>query len=240
MLAIIIPLHNEEKRLKKSLEQLSSFAKDSGIVSEIIFVDDGSTDATGSIITKYSNENPIVKIITLNKNSGKGHAVKTGMVASKTPFVLFSDADFSTPLTESIRLLKEMEHADIVIGSRRMKESGVGVHTSPARKLASKTWNTLRKTILLPEIKDSQCGFKLFNRKAVEIVFPRQTISKFAFDVEVLTIAKQNGLKIKEVGVMWNHDNKGNLKLFPTSLQMLKDILTIRKNIFFGIYKKPQ
>ncbi|MEI6057987.1 MAG: glycosyltransferase family 2 protein, partial [bacterium] len=153
---------------------------------------------------------------------------------------LYTDTDLSTPLEELTRLLARMENADVVIGSRYMNDSTLDIGLSHKRHLVSTVFNVIRRLILLPSIHDSQCGFKIFTYTAAQQIFPLQTLSGFAFDMELLVIANEQHMAIKEIGVTWTDDNQGKLRVIPTSLQMLRDMIKIRSNVFFGKYRNSK
>ena len=242
-ISIIIPVYNEERRCAASLRKLAGFAQESGYISEIIFVDDGSVDRTAVLIEDFQKQCGKMRLIRHDGNKGKGAAVRTGMrdalITGTADFLLFTDIDLSTPLEETIRLtlIAKEKKAGLIIGSRSMPESVVTTLPPLNRRIISKIFNTARRCIILPDIHDSQCGFKLFSRSAAEIIFLRQKIDGFAFDVEIITIAQIHNIIVKEVGVIWNYEVGGNLKIIPTSLRMIRDIISVRMNVFFGKYK---
>jgi dolichyl-phosphate beta-glucosyltransferase len=239
MLSIVVPVYNESCRVRNALERLSAFSISSDKVLEIIFVDDGSKDDTAAIIRDFMSSPILSKPIVLMQhevNKGKGAAVRTGITKSRGDMVLFTDVDLSTPPEEALRMLSLFEDADIVIGSRYMHESIVSIPSPFVRRCMSRVYNFSRKIILGQKVHDSQCGFKMFSRKAAEIVFSEQTIPGLAFDTEIIAIAMKNNLKIRELGVHWAYNNHGNLKPFAASIHMLGELLKIRFNLFCGIY----
>ena len=238
MISIIIPVYNEHQRIPRTLKKVTEFIKKTELISEVIFVDDGSIDDTAALIEAAASINPLIKIIRQTKNTGKGAAIKKGVLGARlSDYVLYTDTDLSTPLEELPRLLSKRENADVIIGSRYMRDSTLDIGQSQRRHFISTVFNIIRRCILLPSIHDSQCGFKIFTYAAAQKIFPLQTLSGFAFDMELLAIAKEQHLSIKEIGVIWTDDNKGKLRVIPTSLRMLRDMIKIRANVFFGKYK---
>ena len=170
------------------------------------------------------------------KNYGKGRAVRTGMQAAKGDILLFSDADFSTPIEESQKLLNcLLQGYDVAIGSRALPDSNVEIHQSWARETLGKAGNLIICTLLPIQFQDTQCGFKMFRRKAVEIILPRLTIDGFAFDIEMLTVAQLHGFRIAEVPVTWRNVLESKVRSIH-SLQVLGDVFTIRFRLALNEY----
>ena len=183
-LSVIIPAYNEGKRIGKTLDRCISYLKKK-YDSEIIVVDDGSTDDTKKIVKKFKN----VKLITYGTNQGKGHAVKVGVLNSSGDYILFCDADLSTPIEEAEKLMEYIKKYDVVVASRALKNSEV--ETKIYRKLLGRVFAFFVNLFAVPEIKDTQCGFKLFRRKCAFDIFNKQKIKGWAFDVEVLFLGKK-------------------------------------------------
>ncbi|HTK33393.1 MAG TPA: dolichyl-phosphate beta-glucosyltransferase [Candidatus Paceibacterota bacterium] len=240
MISIVVPVFNESRRIGRALETVTDFVERyPELMQEVIFVDDGSSDDTASQIHVYNELHPDSRIVLISykENKGKGFAVKTGMSASKAPHTVFTDVDFSASLDEILSLYTHIETSDIVIASRYVSGSNVPVPFPLIRRFMSKTYNFLRKMLLKQTINDSQCGLKMFNKRAIEEIFPLMTISGLAFDTEVLAIAQAKKLSIAEIGVTWSHNNNGNLKPFRSSQKMFKDLLKIRTNLSSGVYQ---
>ncbi|MCM2325887.1 MAG: glycosyltransferase family 2 protein [Candidatus Woesearchaeota archaeon] len=226
MISIIIPCYNEEKRIGKTLEAITSFMK--GRKHEIILVDDGSTDKTISIAKRFK-----VKILKNHKNMGKGYSVKRGALNSSGEYILFSDADLSTPIEELDNLLEQ--DSDIVIGSRKADGAIIEAQQPNLRVLAGNIFPFITRLLILPGIKDTQCGFKLFKRKCLKI-FRKQTVYGFSFDVELLYLARKYGFSVKEVGVRWSNDINSKVSIIRHSFSMFKDLIRIRMNDAKGRY----
>ncbi|MFQ5620446.1 MAG: dolichyl-phosphate beta-glucosyltransferase [Candidatus Nanoarchaeia archaeon] len=232
MISIVIPVYNEEVRVVEGITAKLEYAKKGDF--EIIVVDDGSTDNTKKIVQEQF---PNVKLMGYEHNKGKGNAVKMGMLAAKGDLVLFTDLDLSTPMEELDKFLPYLKEFDIVIGSRAMKESKVEKHQDFYREFAGKTFNKIVRIFAVRGIKDTQCGFKLFTRKAAQDIFPRVTIEAWGFDIEALMIARLLGYKIKELPVKWVDDDRTKLNLVKASIRMFFDIFQVRWNTILGKYR---
>jgi dolichyl-phosphate beta-glucosyltransferase len=236
-LSIIIPAYNEELRLPSTLvsinEYISSSFKEGEV--EVIVVSDGSTDQTERVVKEAGY--PFLKLLAYKKNRGKGFALRYGALESKGALVLINDADGSTPIREFDRLKTFInEGADVVIGSRAMASAETKVKTVWYRKFIGRTFATIVNFLIVPGIADTQCGFKLFTRKAAEELFGRQRSEKFSFDVELLYLANRLGFKIKEVSVNWTNTPGSKVNLVKDSIAMLLDIFRFRWMAICGIY----
>jgi dolichyl-phosphate beta-glucosyltransferase len=236
-LSVIIPAYNEEKRLPKTLEEINNYLRKQNFESEIIVVSDGSTDRTCEIVEKLKSQIPNLKLICEKINRGKGYGVKIGMLNAKGKYRLFTDADNSTPISEIEKFWPEFEKgADVVIASRDIKGAILNPPQTLFRRFVGEVFKYLRKIIVgLWEIQDTQCGFKCFKGEVAEKIFPKCKIERFAFDPEVLLIAKKMGFKIKEVPVYWKNDLRSKVK-FKSMVKMLIDLFKIRINLLKGKY----
>jgi dolichyl-phosphate beta-glucosyltransferase len=231
-LSVIIPAYNEEKRLPKTLKEINDYLKKQNFESEIIVVSDGSTDKTCEVVEELKSEIPNLRLICEKINRGKGYGVKIGMLNAKGKFRLFTDADNSTPISEIEKFWPEFEKgADIVIASRDIKGAVLDPPQPLFRRFVGEVFKYLRKIIVgLWEIEDTQCGFKGFKGEVAEKIFPKAKIERFAFDPEILLIAKKMGFKIKEVPVYWKNDLQSKVKL-KSMVKMLIDLFKIRSNL---------
>ncbi len=230
-LSIVIPAYNEEKRLPSTIEKLERFlASGHGWDSiEILVVDDGSTDATASMVERVAATNPVFRLVKNPGNRGKGYAVKNGALNSKGDWLLVTDADLSAPIEEQARLISaaRKHSADIAIGSRAVDRSLVHVRQPLFREYSGRFFNLVMRAVTGLPFMDTQCGFKLFQRKTVEPIFSRQVIEGFGFDVEDLFIAKNLGYKAIEVPVRW--DNVEGTKVSLSSgMNGFLDLLRVR------------
>ena len=225
-ISIIIPAYNEEKIIEKSISKIISFLENKKFDYEIIVVDDCSKDRTRSIINNFNSKKII--LIENKKNIGKGYSIKKGILNAKKNLVLFSDADLSTPIEELNSLLKYTDDYDIVIGSRRMKKSVIKIKQPLYRRLPGNMFPILVNFIILKDIRDTQCGFKLFKRNSARAIFKKQKIDGFCFDVEIMYLAKKEGYKIKEVPVAWTNFRDSKVNPLVDSIKMFVDLMKIR------------
>ena len=211
-LSIVIPMFNEAARAPATLRAVSAYFTASRCVHEILVVDDGSTDGTAAGIEALGL--PAVVVLRLQTNRGKGAAVKAGMLAARHPWILMTDADLSTPIEEFARLSSAIRSgADIAIGSRAVEGARVEVHQHAARERAGRVFNGVVRQLLLPDIHDTQCGFKLFTRAAAREVFARSCVEGFSFDAEALFLARRARFVITEVPVCWRNDPSTRVSL---------------------------
>ncbi|MFP4403838.1 MAG: dolichyl-phosphate beta-glucosyltransferase [Candidatus Woesearchaeota archaeon] len=228
-LSIVIPVFNEEERIKKSLFEIISYLKNSKIIKnfEIIIVDDNSSDNTFNIVSNFDK-----KIIVLKnkKNYGKGYSIKKGILNAKYDYILFTDADLATPINEIEKMLIEIKHFDVVIASRNLKNSKIVVKQPFYRQILGNIFPFIVRFILISNIKDTQCGFKLFKRNVARKIFKLQTRYRFSFDVEILFIAKKKGFKIKEIPVRWIDKKGSKVNLLKDSTKMFIDLFKIKYN----------
>jgi len=232
-ISIIIPAYNEKKRLPKTLTKWQDFLSHNTtnfIIKEILIVDDGSTDKTAGISNSFKNILPI-KTIEIKPNQGKGNAVKAGVDNSNSDFIFIYDADAAVLPQELKKLFNEIKTADIVIGSRLAKGSKTSM--SNLRKFIGKCFHLLCFP-LIPKIKDASCGAKLLKTDIAKKIFAKQKIKRFAFDIEILCVAKKMGLKIKEVGIEWKEIPGSKVNIIKDGTEMLLAILGLYKRALLG------
>jgi glycosyltransferase involved in cell wall biosynthesis len=233
-ISIIIPAYNEEKRLPATLSTVQAYLKAaSWEFTEIVVVDDGSRDATAEIARKAG-----VRLLQNPGNRGKGYSVRHGMLDAKGDWLLFSDADLSTPIEELEKLWTavEREHAQAAIGSRDLDRSLIGVRQPLFREFGGRFFNVVIRLVTGLPFHDTQCGFKLFEVAAAREIFRRQRVERFGFDVEVLFIAQRLGYRTLEVPVRWN-DVAGTKVKMLGALAAFLDPLKVRWNSIAGKYK---
>jgi dolichyl-phosphate beta-glucosyltransferase len=229
-LSVIIPALNEEKRLGASLDKIRAYLAGKPFASEVIVVDDGSTDRTAEVARKALEGRVPVRVIRLESNQGKGYAVKTGVLASAGETVLFTDADLSTPIEELDKfLLRLAEGFDVVIGSRALAGCDIRVRQARPREAMGRFFNRLVRLFVIRGCPDTQCGFKAFRRAAAMDLFSRLETAGFAFDVELLVLAKKLGYRVAEVPVVWCDSRPSRVRMVRGSWQMLKELLRIRQ-----------
>lgn len=232
-ITIIIPAYNEERRIGATLEKVLAYLGQKKISFEIIVVDDGSQDKTLEIVRKIDGSE--IKILENKSNRGKGYSVKRGMLEAQGDWILFTDADLSTPIEELEKFLRH-ENFDILIASRDLPESKLVVPQPWHRKLGGRLINFFVQALILPGIKDTQCGFKLFRQEAAKKIFPKQTIEGFGFDIEILYIARKLGFKIKELPVAWLNNPETKVRPIKDGLKILQNIFQIKINDRRGRY----
>ncbi len=223
-LSVIIPAFNEESRLPKTIESIYKYFP-ANKKFEIIVVDDGSTDNLSNALTNF----PEVTLLTLPRNRGKGYAVRLGVLNARGENVLYADADGSAPIEELPRLESAINQgADIAIGSRAVASDDTHIEAKWYRMIMGRVFNLVANTLLVPGIKDTQCGFKLFRREVALKLFEELKTERFAFDVEILARAKKQGFIVKEISINWAHVPQSKINLFADSGQMFFDLIRIR------------
>ena len=238
-LSAVIPAFNEAARIEKAINETSAYLSRNFGEFEIIVVDDGSLDNTVELVRKISGNSGRIRLIQNVLNQGKGLSVKRGVLVSRFDYVLFMDADLSTPVDELGRVMAAFsEGYGAVIGSRRMGGSQIEVYQPLLRRVSGALFHQLRKLLLLRDISDTQCGFKCFTREAAGKIFSAQKIKGFTFDVEILLLAKKFGYNIKEVPVKWIDNPKSKLFFFRHFGNILADLAKITINNLFNRYSK--
>mgnify|MGYP001578124275 CR=1 FL=1 len=232
MLSIIIPAYNEEYRITRTLLDIKNTLSGQFFDYEILVVNDGSLDNTVFVVEKLKKQIPKLRLIDNNKNHGKGFAVKEGMLKASGDFRLFMDADNSTKVSEIIKILPYFARGfDIIIGSRRLPDSKVVIEHNWVRDFLGSVFRMLVRVIVPLGVTDSQCGFKIFTKKAANMIFPEQSVLGWAFDVEILAIARKNKLKIKEVPVVWENNADSQMN-FSGMVKSFFEIIKIRLKLW--------
>lgn len=237
-LSIVIPVYNEAAVIAQTLEKVEAYISTDGHHSEVVIVDDGSTDLTAKLVAEFAKVKPNFRLISNGANQGKGFSIRRGVRECRGDFVLFSDADLSTPIKEADKLLVWLGNGyDVAIGARGTGNDTVYVPQPPIRLLAGKTFSLMQRAISGVNIGDTQCGFKAYTRDAANKIFPRQRISGFAFDVENLFLAQKLGFRIRPVPVDWINNRDSRVRFLNDSLRMLADLAVIRVNSLRGVYR---
>lgn len=248
-LSIIIPAHNEEKRLPETLQQVCSFLQAQPYSSEILVIDNASRDETFRLAQEFSahfnerasrqSERRLLEMRVLHEpRRGKGLAVRIGMLSARGEQRFMCDADLSMPIEEAYRFFPPaLEGVDIAIASR--EAPGAVRYNEPFyRHLVGRVFNTLIRLLALPSLQDTQCGFKCFRGPVAEDLFRRQVVSGWSFDVEVLYLARKRGYRIVEVPIPWYYNPNTKISILRDSLRMALDILTVRWNDLRGRYER--
>jgi len=238
-LSIVVPAYDEEKRLPPTLALLARWLEGQQFRSaEIVVVDDGSRDGTAAMVERFAANNPAVRLLRNPGNRGKGYSVRHGMLRAASEWVLFTDADLSTPIEEVHKLYDDVQQrgAAIAIGSRALDRSLVSVHQSAFREMSGKTFNVVMRMLTGLPFRDTQCGFKLYRADAAREVYSRQQLDGFSFDVEDLFIARRLGLPAVEVPVRWANVEGTKVSALQ-GVRSFTDLLRIRWYSLSGRYR---
>ena len=237
LLSIVIPAYNEEKRLPETLKQISNFLDQQDYQAEVLVIENGSTDKTLQIAQNFSEQIPYLRVFHEEQN-GKGRAVKRGMMEAIGDYRFICDADLSMPIEEVNKFIPPLlPDSEVAIASREA-DGAVRYDEPEFRHFVGRVFNTLVRVLALPGLHDSQCGFKCLRADIAREVFPEITIYGWAFDVEVLFIARKLGYKIKEVPIPWYYREQSKINVFRDSIKMLIDLLQIRWNHLRGRYSQ--
>ncbi len=234
-LSVVIPAYNEEARLPETLRLVSDFLEKQDYAAEVLVVENGSTDRTAEIVREFSEDHPQFRLISI-KERGKGIAVKTGMLAATGEYRFICDADLSMPIEEVSKFLPPaLTGYDVAIASREI--AGARRFDEPAyRHLMGRVFNFIVRVLAVPGFADTQCGFKCFTASATELLFPRQAMSGWGFDVEILFIALRQGLRVVEVPVDWYYKENSRINPVKDTFSMFWEVLRVRMNAVKGLY----
>jgi len=235
-LSIVIPAYNEASRIIGTLQQVVGFLEGRPYSWEVLVVDDGSTDATARLVEEFGATHPHIRLLPL-PHAGKGWAVKHGMLRATGQYRMLCDADLSMPIQQAERMLPpQIQGVDIAIGSREApgaRRIGEPFH----RHLMGRLYNALVRSLAVPGVRDTQCGFKCFRGDIVPKLFGRQVVNGFAFDVEVLYLARKAGLVVREVAIDWYYREQSKVHPVRDTIAMTRDLLKIRWHHLRGGYK---
>jgi len=224
-LSIIVPVYNEEDRLEH-LEEIYHYFKKQNYQSEIIVVDDGSKDSTLSRLNKFKEKYKL-KIVSYQPNHGKGYAIKKGMLVANGKYLLFTDVDLSTPITEIEKFIPHLQSNSVVIGTRKNNDAKVIVHQHFIRENLGKVFTFISQIVLGVKVTDFTCGFKCFPRTAILNIFKKMRIERWGFDSEVIYLAAKHHYKIVEIPVLWKNDFRSKVKFPQDIINSLKELMTI-------------
>ncbi|MBI5351631.1 MAG: glycosyltransferase family 2 protein [Chloroflexi bacterium] len=234
-LSIIIPAYNEEKRLPRTLGQIFTFLEKQSYSSEIILVENGSSDRTLGLAQDFASTHPTLIVIHENK-SGKGNAVRRGMLEAHGAYRFICDADLSMPIEEVEKFLPPaLDNYDLVIASREARGS-VRYNEPTYRHWGGRAINLVIRALILPGLKDTQCGFKCFRAEVADKLFRQQTLMGWSFDIELLYIARRKKMRIKEIPIQWYYGTDSKVNAVRDALRMIGDIFRIHINAWRGRY----
>jgi glycosyltransferase involved in cell wall biosynthesis len=238
-LSIVIPAYNEENRIGRTLTETFDYLERQNYSSEVILVNDGSTDHTVEAVRRFeSRAGGRLRLVENPGNRGKGYSVRNGMLKAAGDIALFYDADMATPTSEIAKVVDPIveDRYDIVFGSRALDRSMIGTRQSRFRETLGRAANWVQFAFTGLRFKDTQCGFKAFRRDAAQSVFRLQRIEGFGFDPEILFIAKKQGWRLLETSVLWNHIEGSKLNPMTAYFNALMEVSTIRWNNLLGKY----
>lgn len=229
-LTVIIPAYNESARIAPTLERVLGYLRAQSYLWELIVVDDGSRDDTVEIVGEQINSAPEARLIAYQPNRGKGFAVRTGITAATGQWIVFLDADLSTPPEEIEKALGYLRNGDdMVIGSRALPESQIERRPPLFRQLATAIFDLMKHLFIgLWQYSDTQCGFKAYRQSAVRPLYERAVIDRFMFDVEILYLAERKRLKVREMPVRWADAAGSKVRFLEGAVNMVKDLVRIR------------
>jgi dolichyl-phosphate beta-glucosyltransferase len=230
--SVVIPCFNEAARIGATIRATLNYLQENSPQSELIVVNDGSTDTTAKIAREALVTAKVATRLVENfPNRGKGAAVRAGLLAAQKPIGLFFDADLSTPLEETPKVIEPIARGelDIAFGSRAIDRSLIGQHQPWRREYAGRVFNLLVRVATGLPFWDTQCGFKAFRLDVCRPILEAARIDGFAFDVELLYLAQRAGLRIREIPVRWNHAEGSKVRFFHDSLRMLREVIALKK-----------
>lgn len=235
--SIVIPAYNEGPRLGPTLERVLAYVRAQVWNAEVIVVNDGSRDNTADIVRSFAAKDPALRLLENPGNRGKGYSVRNGILHARGQTIIFSDADLSSPIEESVKLLAALEAgADIAIGSRWLRAETQTQRQPIHRQIFGRVFNLMLRATLGLQFADTQCGFKAFKSTAAQTIFPLQKIERWGFDPEILFLARKFGFKVTEVPVAWGHSGETRIHPVLDGAKMFQEMLRIRWYSLSGKY----
>jgi glycosyltransferase involved in cell wall biosynthesis len=238
-ISIVIPAYNEGLRIGKTLAATFSFLDNLNVESEVLIVDDGSTDGTvDKVMAAMELARGRLRLIRNPGNRGKGYSVRNGMLQARGEIILFYDADMPAPTTEIAKVIQPISEGrfDVVFGSRYIDSDLIGEPQSILRRAVSRIGNFIMRWVTGLDYRDMQCGFKAFRASTAKSVFRDQTNNGYGFDPEVLFIAAKRGWRLLETPVICNHVAGSKVNILTTPVKVLLEVLKIRRNDLLGLY----
>ena len=242
LFTIVVPAYNEADRLGRTLSELLAWLAAYPLAGRVLVVDDGSSDGTGDAVRAQMPAHPNLDLITLSRQSGKGAAVRAGMLAAATDIVGFMDADLSTDLRHVADAVAAIQNgADVLIGSRALRKSQTVVRQPAFRRVGARIFRELARQLGgLPDTPDSQCGFKFYKGPVAHDLYGSTVIDRWMFDLEVLRLAKHRGYTVEQLPVDWTNDPDSRLRLTVDTMRMVRDLARIRGRFLTGRYGAPR
>ena len=239
--SVVVPAYNEGNCIESNLETLVHYLRSAFSRFEVIAVDDGSTDDTSRKIAEAAKREPCIRLLSFPANRGKGFVVRQGILTAEGDAICFTDADLSTPveaIEQGVSALRE--RLPVVIASRRHPDSVIAVRQGWLREAVGKAFNLFVRTFFSVPLEDTQCGFKCFDREAARAIFSRAKIDGFAFDVEILVIARRLGYRVKEIPVHWTNSPDTKVRPVRHFTRVVRELLKIYRNDRQGFYGPPR
>ncbi len=236
-LSVVVPAYNEEERLHRSLSSIGAYFEQAKIDFEILVVDDGSSDGTAAAAESFLRTGR-GKLLKNLENRGKGHALRTGVLAARGRWILTTDADLSTPIEEHAKLSEAVlgRDLDIAIGSRALAASQVEVPQHPLRQFMGRCFNPIARWLTGVSFRDTQCGFKLFDSQRTRPLFEKMVVNGFAADVELLMLGVRFGLRVAEIPVVWRNASPSSVSLVGDPPRMVLDVIRMAWRFRRGFY----
>jgi glycosyltransferase involved in cell wall biosynthesis len=235
LLSIIIPAHNEETRLPRTLEQVFAFLRKQSYAAEVLIIENASADRTLEIAERFASQNKNVRVIR-TADRGKGLAVRLGMLAAHGEYRFMCDADLSMPIEQVNRFLPPAQaDFDVAIGSREVR-GAVRFDEPLHRHLGGRLINLAIRLLILPRLQDTQCGFKCFRAEVAQDLFRRQTLEEWSFDIELLFVAYRRHYRVVEIPIDWYYRTESKVSAVRDAIRMVSDIFRIRANARRGLY----
>jgi glycosyltransferase involved in cell wall biosynthesis len=237
--SIVLPAYNERERIAGTLDKILAHAAQRSWNAEVIVVNDGSTDDTAMIVGQYARKHPVLRLVENPGNRGKGFSVRNGMLHAKGNILLFSDADLSSPIEEADKLFSAIgQGADVAIGSRWV-DRRLQIRRQPLyRRIFGRIFNLALRIVLGLQFKDTQCGFKAFNRRSAQTIFPLQKIERWGFDPELLYLARKFRFAVREIPVAWSHREGTRIHPLRDGIRMFWELLRVRWYALTGSYSR--